>query len=113
MSSSERHFWEKMTFRQVAILIIRIQAVDLFIRAIEYSTVLPSYFRRFNDTFLGAEGHAAARESLAYLLLKMALFAAAGLACLQFSEAILRWFVKDLIPNRTSESSIDPAERLP
>src|ERR1043165_9512190 len=46
ISLEERRFWEQITFRQFAILLVRLQAVWILFSGLVYATYLPSYFHR-------------------------------------------------------------------
>src|SRR5437870_5231560 len=50
ISPAERHFWERMTFRQFAILMVRLQAVWLLFYAVVDVTYLPRYFVRIRTS---------------------------------------------------------------
>src|SRR6266478_6535209 len=50
ISPEERRFWERMTFRQFAILTVRLQAVWLLFYAVIDVTYLPRYFTRVRGT---------------------------------------------------------------
>ena len=43
ISPEEQRFWERMTFRQFAVFLIRLQALYLFVEAINYATYLLDY----------------------------------------------------------------------
>jgi hypothetical protein len=52
ISPEEQRFWERMTFRQFAILIVRLQAVWLLFYAVIDATYLPGYFTRARGDFV-------------------------------------------------------------
>src|SRR6478735_5146488 len=45
ISNEERRFWEQMTFKQFAVLMIQLQAIWLLFNAVIDVTYLPRYFR--------------------------------------------------------------------
>src|SRR6266542_2183773 len=46
ISPEEQRFWERMTFRQFAILMVRLQALWFLFYAVLDATYLPRYFSR-------------------------------------------------------------------
>jgi hypothetical protein len=97
MSADERRFWEKMTFRQFAILIIRIQALWLFFNAALDLTYLPRYALLQSSVSTYMALSPAGRLEFFMLVLRILLNIAAGVAIIQHAEKLLHWLVKDSI----------------
>ena len=97
ISPEERRYWERMTFRQFAVFLIRLQALWLIFSGVIYATYLLEYltpyphFTRF--TFLVA--------------LRVALHLALAIICLRYADRIVSWFVKDIIPKPPTISDDD------
>src|SRR6476619_2456358 len=51
VTPAERRFWERATFREFAVLFIRIQALWLFFYAVVDLTYLPRYVSRFHEAY--------------------------------------------------------------
>lgn len=98
ISPAEKHFWERITFRQFAILLIRVQAVWFMADAVMDLTYLPSYFHRLQSFTVGETGYAEARQAVFTAILRLIINVACAMACLQFAEKILSWLIKDLVP---------------
>lgn len=97
ISPEEQRFWERMTFRQFAVFIIRLQALWLLFYAVIYSTYLLEYLTP-NVHF----------TRYAYLvLLRVALHIALAIICLRYADRIISWFVKDIIPKPPTISNDD------
>jgi hypothetical protein len=98
ISPDEQHFWERMTFRQFAILIVRLQALWLFFDAVVDATHLPRYFT------LASEAPSAfsqgMRLDLLFLILRIIIQIAAAVALIQYTERVLSWLVKDCVPKQ-------------
>lgn len=97
MTTNERRFWERMTFRQFAIIFIRIQALWLLFYALIDATYIPGYFTGLHGvsswTALANEN----RGRLLLLLFHIFLRIAAAVLLIQKAERILRWLVRDYI----------------
>lgn len=88
ISPIEEKFWERMTFRHFAILIIRIQALWLFINAVIDFSYLTDYLMpgiRFTP-------HAD------MIVVRAVLNVALGIICLRYADRIISWMVKDILP---------------
>ena len=97
ISPEEQRFWERMTFRQFAVFIIRLQALWLLFSSVIEATHLLPYLmahQRFSTyPFL--------------ILLRGALYLAFAIICLRYAERIVSWFVKDIIPKPLNKSDDD------
>lgn len=109
ISRAEERFWSRMTFRQFAVLILRIQALWFLFGAVVDSTYLPGYFRRSTEYAPTSSLYSPMKFDLFLAVLRVILHVAAALALLQNSERILSWLVKDNVEaeatkneNRTS-----------
>ena len=97
ISPEEQHFWERMTFRQFAVFLIRLQVLWLiFGTVVEATYLLPylmpgSHFTRY--AFL--------------ILIRGALYLALAIICLRYADRIVSWFVKDIIPKTPTKSDDD------
>jgi hypothetical protein len=95
ISPQEQRFWERMTFRQFAILMIRIQALWLFFYAALDVLYVPRYFRTVNA--LTYSGWLIDKRELFTLLLRILMNIAAGVLIIQKTERLLSWIVKDCV----------------
>jgi len=94
-----------MTFRQFAVVMIRLQAFWLFLNAAIDLIYLPRYIT-FYSTFSRSEWIVSKRE-LYTLLLRILIDLGAGVLIIQKAEKILSWVVKDLV----SEQEAQPEEQ--
>jgi hypothetical protein len=107
ISPAEGRFWERMTFRQFAILFVRIQALWLLFNALLDATYLPRYFPSASRGGSFATMSHAARQDLFMMILRLLLNLAGGIACIQFADRIISWLVKDTIPKSPTISQDD------
>lgn len=110
MSPAEERFWSRLTLRQLAIVLIRLQAICFLVYAVLDLTYLPAYFRRINDFRPDSSIISTARFDLLLAILRIALNAAAGFALLLHTERFLSWLVKDIVE---AESARKTAESPP
>ena len=90
ISPEEQRFWERMTFRQFAIFIIRLQSLWILFNGLVYATYLPRYlYTRTPWTLLTF-----------FEVFRIALHIAAAFLCIRFADRIVSWFVKDTIPKQ-------------
>jgi hypothetical protein len=95
MPPEERRFWERMTFRQFALLFVRLQAVWLFFDAVIHLTYLPPYLTRLHHTLGYPSAHSEAKRDLFFAILPVVLDIAAAAAIIQNAERLLSWLTKD------------------
>jgi hypothetical protein len=88
ISAEEHRFWERMTFRQFAVFLIRLQALWLIFEAINYSTYLTDY--------LTTSPHFTRYAWM--ILFRTILHLAMAIICIRYADRIVSWFVKDIIP---------------
>jgi hypothetical protein len=107
ISPAEGRFWERMTFRQFAILIVRIQALWFLFYALLDATYLPRYWPigSFGESF--ATMSRAGKLELFMMILRVLMNVAGGIACIQFADRIISWLVKDTIPKTPPISQND------
>ena len=99
ISPEEHRFWERMTFRQFAILMIRLQALWLLFNAVIDLTYLPRYFPRPSGTSSYYSPLYAQMNFDQFLaVFRIILHVAAAVALIQCAEKVLSWLVKDSIP---------------
>lgn len=106
ISPAEQSYWGRMTFRQFAVLFIRVQALWLFFNAVVEASYLVDYFSPqfpyFSFTF-----HAK------MLVARVALHVAAGIFCLRYADRIISWLVKDIVPRMPPNSPPVPGGTPP
>ena len=107
-SPQETRFWERMTFRQFAVLMIRLQALWLLFYAAVDLTYLPRYLIRW---FEGSSYSAVSTElkrELALAVFRIVLHIAAALAVIQHAERLLSWLVRDWVAKQPPNPSPEP-----
>ncbi|HTI98496.1 MAG TPA: hypothetical protein VL527_06295 [Dongiaceae bacterium] len=103
ISPEEQRFWERMTFRQFAVFMIRLQALWLFFYAFLSATYLLDYLTPYVHF-----------TRYAYLiLLRIAMHLAGGIICICNADRIVSWFVKDVIPKAPPHPVSDPTASRP
>jgi hypothetical protein len=112
ISPNERRFWERMTFRQFAILLVRLQAVWLLFYAILYVTYLLRYFIGFQRAS-SFSALSAFKLDIFLSILRIILHVAAAVLLIQHAERLLSWMVKDLLPKQPPETIPEPTKPAP
>jgi hypothetical protein len=97
ISPEEQQFWERMTFRHFAIFLIRLQALWLFLDALMDA----SYVAEYLMPSIRFTAHAK------MILVRTALYVAAGIICLRYADRIISWMVKDILAKRVKTSNHD------
>lgn len=98
ISPEERRFWDRMTFRQFAILTIRLEAVSLLFTAALEATYLPRYISRaYSATTTYSDLASASKFDLFVMSLRIIIHVAIALALIQNAERVLSWLVRDLV----------------
>jgi hypothetical protein len=103
ISPEEQQFWERMTFRHFAIFLIRLQALWLFLNALMDASYVAEYLMpgiRFTP-------HAN------MLVVRTAIYVAAGIICLRYADRIISWMVKDILAKRVTTSDHDKPAAKP
>ena len=113
ISPEEQRFWERMTFRQFAVFIIRLQAIWFLFYAVDVATYLPSYLSRLHDIFSGSPGYMETRHAFFLALFRVLWHVAGAVVCIRYAERIVSWFVKDVIPKPPPNKSLQPTATAP
>ena len=111
ITHDEKRFWERMTFRQFAVLMIRLQALWLFFYAAVDATYLPRYLVR--SRLLSNSGARQLDFDSFLALIRIILHIAAGVFLILYAEKVLSWMVKDLVikaPLDTSPKTTVPSK---
>jgi len=107
ISTAEQHFWDRMTFRDFAIVIVRLQALWILFPAIVELTYLPGYLsaiypaERFN--LLPPD----MRRSFYLALLRIALRVIVAVLAFQNADRLLSWLSKGLV-SKQSQAQTKP-----
>jgi hypothetical protein len=114
MPPEERRFWERITFRQFALLMVRLQAVWFLYYAVLDLTYLPYYLTELHRALGYPSAAAAARRDLFFALLRVILSITAAAALIQNADRLLSWLVKDWFAKQPSDlekpSGVGPAD---
>lgn len=100
ISPQEQRFWDRLTFRQFAIIIVRLQALWLLFNALLELTLLPGYFNYTTSLLISA---VSVRRGFFELLLRILLNVAAAIVLIQKAEKVLSWLVKDYVSEQPSK----------
>ena len=104
ISPEEQRFWERMTFRQLAILFIRFQSIGFLAYAFDAITYLPSYFTRLQSATSDLAA-ADLRRNIWRLVFTVACHIAAAMAVFRYADRIASWLVRDKIPKQPPVTS--------
>jgi hypothetical protein len=97
ISPLEQSFWQRMTFRQFAVLFVRLQALWFFFDAAVEATYLPNYILEFNQISSYSHASPSLRLNSSLLVLRIGLHVVAGFALIFNAEKLLSWLVKDSV----------------
>jgi len=100
MLANEQSFWKRMTFKEFAALILRIQALWLFFYAFIDATYLSRYANIFSPVSAYASLTASGRLELLMLILRIIVHIAVAVAVIQNAEKILSWLIKDSVSRK-------------
>ena len=105
VSAAEQALWQRMTFREFSILMLRLQAVWLLFYAVFDLTYLLPWLAQVLETWSHAAGSRGI-DSLFWPVLRTVLRVAAAVALIQQAERVASWFVKDWIPSKEKRSPV-------
>ena len=97
ISPEEQRFWERMTFRQFAVFMIRLQALWLIFSAVNYVTYLTDYLTPYPHFTRYAW----------MIVFRVVLHLAMAIICIRYADRIVSWFVRDIIPKPFAKSDDD------
>lgn len=103
ISAEEQRFWDRMTFRQFAILIIRLQSLWLFLNAILDATYLTRYLNLSTTLTTFSALTSYGKREFIMLVVRVLINLSAGIVLIQKAEKVLSWMVKDYVgqPSKT------------
>ena len=104
ISPEEQRFWERMTFRQLAILFIRFQSIWFLTYAFDEAIFMPSYVSRLHSA-VSALAVADASRAIWGLVLRMICHIATAIAVFRYADRIASWLVRDKITNQPPVTS--------
>jgi hypothetical protein len=96
ISSAEQRFWDRMTFREFAILIVRLQALWILFPVLVELTYLPGYLSTIYPEQRFVLLPPDMKRSFYLALLRIALRSAVGVAAFIYAERLLSWLAKGL-----------------
>jgi hypothetical protein len=100
ISLEEKRFWSRITFRQFAIVMLRLQACWLFINAAVDLIYIPRYIKLYN-TFYHSQV-LIDKPGFYTLLLRILINVGLGILIIQKAEKFLSWVVKDLVAEQAT-----------
>ena len=103
VSPPEQRFWERMTFRQFGVLMIRLQAVWLLFGAVVDTTYLPTYVGRWLAGSSRPAVLSQLNHDLAFAVLRIVLHVGAAVAVILYAERLLSWLVRDFVAKQPPE----------
>ena len=106
ISPQESRFWERMSFRPFAVLMVRLQALWLLFYAVLDLTYLPRYLSRWFEGSTYPSVAADLKREVGLAIFRIALHVAAAVAIILYAERLLSWLVKDWVakqPNPPQE----------
>ena len=107
ISQEERRFWEQMTFRQFAVLIVKLQAVWLLFDGAIEATYLPTYFRNYYRVSPSSPIASETYQNFFLMVLRILMHVAAAFALIMYTERILSWLVKDSV-SKSPNTAVGP-----
>jgi hypothetical protein len=97
---AEQGFWDRLTLKELALLLVKLQALWVLFPAITELTYLAGYSNTFFPSrrfdFLPFE----LKQTFHLALLRIALRVAAGIGVFVYAEQLLNWLAKGLIADR-------------
>jgi len=94
--AADSGIWERLTLRQLGVVVVRLQAVWMFFSAMVDLTYLPRYFERAgNFAPFFSTLTPAARLELFLHIIRLALHVAGAVLLICYAEKILLWLVRE------------------
>jgi hypothetical protein len=98
ITPAEQRFWQRLTFRQFAVVLIRMQALWLLFYALYTATYLAPYLHNLHDFSLHTFHLSSINLGALLLILRIAMHLALAAICLKCADRITSWLIKDLVP---------------
>lgn len=97
ISPQEMSFWGRMTFRQFAVLMIRLEAIWFFFYAVLDATYLPRYVIDLPLFFSGTRASMTYQLDFILLIVRIGMHVIAGFLLIFNADKLLSWMVRDLV----------------
>lgn len=107
----EQRFWERITFRQFAVLLIRFQSLFFLAYAIDNATYIPASIAMLHNTVTVAS-YKYEQSNLFWSWFRVAWHLAAFVALILYADKIARWLIRDTIPNQPPNTTPDRVKTL-
>jgi hypothetical protein len=111
ISLAEQRVWERMTFRQFAILFIRFQAIWFLPYAIDDVTYLATALANLHNVV--GVAYSEERHYIFRLVFSIFWHVAAFIAFIRYAERIASWLIKDIIPKSPPNTALEPTAAAP
>ena len=105
ISPEEQQFWERMTFREFAILIVRLQALWVLFPVVVELTYLPGYLSTFFPSRRFDVLPPDMKQTFYLGLFRIALRIAVGMGAFLYAERLLSWLAKGRLNNESHDST--------
>lgn len=103
-----KHFWERMTFRDFAILLVRLQALWLLFYVAIDLTYLQSYISRFIPAPRYDVLPIELQQTFHMAVLRMALRILVAVLAFKFADRLIDWLAKGLLKNPPRSTTMEP-----
>ncbi len=108
VSPEEQCFWDRMTFREFALLFVRLQALWVIFPAVVELTYLPGYLSTFFPARRFDVLPSDMKQTFYLALLRIALRVAVGIGVFAYADRLLSWLAKGLLVSRRAEPTAAP-----
>jgi len=109
----EQRLWERMTFREFAILIVRLQALWILFPVIIELTYLPGYLSTFFPASRFDVLPPELKHTFYLALLRIALRVVVAVAAFCYAEQLLDWLVRRPIAKQPPNKSLQATAAAP
>ena len=108
MTVESKRFWERMTFRDFAILLVRLQALWLLFYVVIDLTYLQSYISRFIPVPRYDVLPIELQQTFHMAILRMTLRIVVAILAFKFADRLIDWLGKGFIQNPPPNKSQEP-----
>jgi len=106
ISPAEQRFWERMTFREFAILMVRLQALWILFPVIIELTYLPGYLSTFFPASRFDVLPPELKHTFYLALLRIGLRVVVAVAAFCYAERLLSWLVRESVAKQPPNKSL-------
>lgn len=112
-SAAEQHFWDRMTFREFGVLLVRLQALWVLFPAVVELTYLPGYLSTFFPAHRFDVLPPEMKHTFYLALLRIALRVTVGIGVFIYADRLLSWLARGVMLKTSPNKTLQPTATNP